>query len=249
MSKCHKRIKSDPITKGYELILPHVDVVISDNGWTALKENKLLEWKQKCIIYSWAHAKSQEYYKKYLLGINVVAISFVVLSCIFSIISIKNGNIFAILATITSAISAFISAFIQSYSPSDTASSHEQVSRSYTRITALIDLQLVNAQNERTEANVFLQNIQEQMTELSIGGPIVPIALWHSITKMYESGELDIDKITPVRNKEPLLVELWRRKSKEVRGSNDNVIINMTESKAVANMTARMMAFQLTRFG
>lgn len=136
--------------------------------WTNKIEIYLLEIKEKTNVYIKEHRRNYSKYKNLFYSINIPeAIILFILSSLT--MEYKNTNeLLTNILTITAGILSLINAFID---PGKLYTQHIQYVHLYEELTQEIDIELVKSKALRMDADLFLQKINSNYTNLNNKAP------------------------------------------------------------------------------
>ena len=192
------------------------------NNWTDQKLEKLTEWMHLSQIYSTCHSKAQDYYQKKFFRITSWVILLGALAAILEganlLLESRNVGLGVTVVIITSAVSG-MNVWLNSKNPSETASAHENMSKGYNRIILKIESEITNDDQERVNGVKFMEEIRDNLTDLSTGGKSIPAWIWETVNKdvriNYTVEEATINPPTtppsPVRSEPTLEVKFFKQ--------------------------------------
>lgn len=200
-------------------------VVSKNNGWTAEKRRKLLEWQQQAKLHSVGHGKAQEYYSKKNDRLLLPSIILGAIGVFFDGVALvwEEQHIpFIVAALLFTAVGTVMDGILQATKPTDDASSHEDLAKGYNKIVLEIDGMLTKEVIERQNGSRFLTKIEHELITLKTGGMKVPSDIWKNIRRAFLAGDLDFQKIendpeTPFITKATI-----RRKTIAVAGASES---------------------------
>lgn len=173
-------------------------VVSKNNGWTAEKRRKLLEWQQQAKLHSVGHGKAQEYYSKKNDRLLLPSIILGAMGVFFDGVALvwEEQHIpFIVAALLFTAVGTVMDGILQATKPTDDASSHEDLAKGYNKIVLEIDGMLTKEVVERQNGPRFLTKIEHELITLKTGGMKVPSDIWKNIRRAFLAGDLDFQKI------------------------------------------------------
>lgn len=181
------------------------------NNWSDLKIKKLAEWVQISEVYSTCHVKVQEYYYKQF---NAITISVIILGIVASFL--EGANLLLSKPSLgvgigvmlcTSTVSG-LNLWLNSKNPAETAAAHENMSKGYNRIILKIECELTNDENERENGVKFMNDIRDNLTDLSTGGHPIPRKIWDQFNKEFSKSDKKLRDT--IKRKSSTDVELGR---------------------------------------
>jgi hypothetical protein len=161
-----------------EIAEPHV------NSWTQSKLEKLKDWMRLSQIYSTCHSKAQDYYHAQFSRITIWVIFLGALAAVLEganlLLPDRNIGLGVTVILITSTVSG-LNVWLNSKNPAEAASAHENMSKGYNRIILKIESELTNDEQERANGVKFLEEIRDNLTDLSTGGKSIPSWIWDDV--------------------------------------------------------------------
>jgi hypothetical protein len=154
------------------------------NNWSESKLNRLKQWIEISQIYSICHSKTCEYYSS---RFNQATISVIFLSAMATVL--EGANLLAdnpsmglgISVIVCTSLASALNLWLNSKNPTELASAHENMSKGYNRIILKIESELANDDNERTNGVKFINEIRDNLTDLSTGSNTIPSFIWKKV--------------------------------------------------------------------
>jgi hypothetical protein len=162
------------------------------NNWSELKIKKLGEWVRISEVYSTCHVKVQEYYYKQFNVITIVVILLGILGSFLEganlLLSKQNLGVGITVMICTTTVSG-LNLWLNSKNPAATAAAHENMSKGYNRIILKIECELTNDEHERENGVKFMNDIRDNLTDLSTGGHPIPQKIWEQFNKEFSASD------------------------------------------------------------
>ncbi len=156
------------------------------NNWTEQKLGKLTEWMHLSQIYSTCHSKAQDYYQIQFSRITGWVIFLGALAAVLEganlLLANRSVGLGVTVVILTSTVSG-LNVWLNSKNPAETASAHENMSKGYNRIILKIESEITNDDQERVNGVKFMEEIRDNLTDLSTGGKSIPSWIWESVNK------------------------------------------------------------------
>ena len=154
------------------------------NNWTEQKLGKLKDWMRLSQIYSTCHSKAHDYYHAQFMRITIWVIFLGALAAVLEganlLLESKKIGLGVTVIIITSTVSG-LNVWLNSKNPAEAASAHENMSKGYNRIILKIESELTNDEQERVNGVKFLEEIRDNLTDLSTGGKSIPSWIWDDV--------------------------------------------------------------------
>lgn len=183
------------------------DISTSLNNWTEQKLQKSKDWMRQAQIYSTCHSKAHDYYHAQFIRITIWVIFLGALAAMLEganlLLDSKSIGLGVTVIMITSTVSG-LNVWLNSKNPAEAASAHENMSKGYNRIILKIESELTNDEQERVNGVEFLQEIRDNLTDLSTGGKSIPSWIWDDVNNVNNVNNVaPIKKQTKVKEESP----------------------------------------------
>ena len=183
--------------------------ITKSNNWTEAKIKKLAEWIQISEVYSTCHVKVQEYYVRQF---NIITITVIILGIIATflegtnLLMSKPSLPIGIAVLVCSTSVSGLNLWLNSKNPSEAAASHENMSKGYNRIILKIECELTNDETERENGVKFMNDIRDNLTDLSTGGHPIPREIWNQFNKEFSTSDKKLRETIKKRKSSGLIL-------------------------------------------